>query len=252
MNPTIPPTTNEAEWMPFVERYRRGEWRAPIFTDILLAETRRLGPAQSLTLLDIGCGKGFDDDKRLQEKIAAQAGRYLGVEPDENIAPNPIFHQRYACRFEEAPIDPGSVDLAFAVMVLEHLEFPDRFWSHLHHVLREGGVFWGFTIDSRHWFAKASSLTKRLGIKEWYLNWLHGNRGEERYENYPVYYRCNTPEKIQHLTQTFRSRTLLNFNRIGQLDYYFPKTIRWIGRGVDRVMLARGLPGHILAIRVEK
>jgi SAM-dependent methyltransferase len=252
MEPTIHRGTKEIDWAPFVERYRRGEWRAPIFADIILTEMRRLGPPHTLTLLDIGCGKGFDDDRRLQAKIAVEAGQYLGVEPDERIAPNPLFHHFYSCRFEEAPLGPGSVDLAFAVMVLEHLEFPDRFWSHLHRILREGGAFWGFTMDARHWFAKASSLTKKLGIKEWYLNWLHGRKGEERYENYPVYYRSNTPEQIQRWTPAFRSRTFLNFNRIGQLDYYFPASLRWIGRGMDRYWLDRGLPGPILAVRVEK
>lgn len=251
MNP-INRETDEADWLPFVERYQRGEWRAPLFTDIILAEMRRLGPCGSLTTLDIGCGKGFDDDTRLQAKIAAESGRYLGVEPDQSIAPNPIFQHLYHCRFEEAPIEPGSVDIAFAVMVLEHLEFPDRFWSQLHNVLRHGGVFWGFTMDSRHWFSKASSLTKRLGIKDWYLNWLHGRKGDERYENYPVYYRCNTPEQIRRLTHAFRSRICLNFNRIGQLDYYFPRSLRWMGRRVDQYLLSRKLPGHIMVVRVEK
>lgn len=251
MNP-IHKETNEADWMPFVERYQQGEWRAPIFTDIIREEMRRLGPSQSLTLLDIGCGKGFDDDTRLQAKIAAEAGRYLGVEPDQRIEPKPIFQPLYPCRLEDAPIEPGSVDLAFAVMVLEHLEFPDRFWRRLHEVLREGGVFWGFTMHASHWFAKASSLSKKLGIKEWYLNWLHGKKGDERYENYPVFYRSNTPEQIRPLTHAFRSTTFLHFSRVGQLDFYFPKSLRWMGRRVDRYFLDRGLPGYILVVRVEK
>lgn len=240
------------DWAPFVERYRRGEWRAPVFCDMILADMRRLAPPRSLTLLDIGCGRGFDDDMPLQAKLAAEAGRYVGVEPDGGIEPNPIFQSLHHCLFEEAPIEPSSIDVAFAVMVLEHLESPDRFWSRLHEALRDGAVFWGFTIDSRHWFSKASSLTGRLGIKDWYLNRLHGKKGEERYENYPVYYRCNTPEQVERSAVGFRSMTFLNFHRVGQLDYYIPGPLRWIGRRLDRVVLDRGLPGSVMAVRVVK
>ena len=49
-------------------------------------------------------------------------------------------------------------------------------------------------------------------IKDWYLNMLHGTRGEERYENYVVFYR----------------------------------------RAIDRFTIRMGFPGIILAVRVEK
>lgn len=241
-----------ADWKPFLERYQAGEWRASIFCDMILRDMGELGASRSLTLLDIGCGKGFDDDRRLQARIAAESGRYLGVEPDANIAAGDVFQHLYHCRFEEASIEPSTVDVAFAVMVLEHLESPEEFWSRLHNVLRDGGVFWGFTIDSRHWFAKMSTLMKTLGLKEWYLNRLHGMRGQGRYENYPVHYRSNTPDQIQRWTRDFRSSTILNFHRIGQLDYYLPKSLRWLGRRLDRYLLRRGLPGSIMAVRVVK
>jgi hypothetical protein len=84
------------------------------------------------------------------------------------------------------------------------------------------------------------------------LNRLHGNKGEGRYENYPVYYRCNTPEQIQQSTYSFQSRMVLNFHRVGQLDYYIPRSLRWLGRRVDRYIQSRGLPGSILAVRIVK
>jgi SAM-dependent methyltransferase len=238
--------------LPYTERYRNGEWRAPIFRDMILADMEILGPRQSLTLLDIGCGRGFDDDPGLQSSLAREAGWYVGVEPDPSMPLAGVINQAYRCPFEDAPISPSSVDLAFAVMVLEHLQSPGLFWNKLAMVLRPGGIFWGFTMDRRHWFVKASLLAKRLGIKDLYLTCLHGRRREERYENYPVAYGSNSPRQIEGLARDFRSVTFVNFNQVGQLDYYYPRGLKWLGRTLDRWSFRRGLPGSILAVRAVK
>lgn len=239
-------------WLSFTERYQRGEWRAPIFRDLILADMASLGPPRSLSVLDIGCGKGFDDNLKLQTELASAAGRYWGVEPDSSIQLNPVIEQVSHCLFEDAQLGHKTVDVAFCVMVLEHLAAPCEFFKKLHEVLREGGVFWGFTVDSRHWFATASMLAKKLRFTDWYLNLLQGKAGESRYENYAVYYRSNTPEQLKQLTTGFRSTAVLNFHRIGQMDYYLPKGVRWLGRLADRYLRARGLPGSILAVRVVR
>jgi len=138
-------------------------------------------------------------------------------------------------------------------MVLEHLENPQVFWDKVYKILRPGGVFWGFTADARHWFVSASQLSEKLHVKDWYLNFLLGKRGEQRYENYKVFYRNNTPDQLNHMTQSFGDRTVLNFNnRVGQLDYYLPKKLRWAGRALDQYSIYRGWPGSILAVRVIK
>jgi len=243
----------EPLWAPYLQRYASGEWRAPIFRDMVLADARALEHGRGkLSFLDIGCGGGFDGDARLQHSLARVAGEYIGVEPDEAIEVGDMFSATHRCFFEDADIADGSIDMAFAVMVLEHFENPEAFWEKVHKVLRKGGVFWGFTVDARHWFVSASLLTEKLRVKDMYLNLLHGKRGEERYENYEVYYRTNTPEQIQGLTQAFASTTVLNFRKVGQLDYYFPRSMRWLGRSVDRLALRMGWPGSVMAVRVEK
>ncbi len=67
-------------WAPYVERYRRGEWRDRILHDLILEDARQRG--DGLTFLDIGCGHGFDGDVPLQRSLARAAGRYVGIEPD--------------------------------------------------------------------------------------------------------------------------------------------------------------------------
>ena len=243
----------EPQWEPFLRRYTDGEWRAPIFRDMLLADAKALEKDRGgLTFLDIGCGGGFDGDGELQASIAQVAGQYIGIEPDTAIEIGSMFSSSYRCSFEDAPIEDNSIDLAFAVMVLEHFDNPQVFWDKVHKVLRKGGVFWGFTVDARHWFVSASVLTEKLHVKDMYLDMLHGKRGEERYENYGVFYRTNTPEQIEGLTNSFASTTVLNFYRVGQLDYYFPSSLQWMGRAVDRFAARMGWPGSLLAVRVEK
>jgi SAM-dependent methyltransferase len=243
----------DEKWAPYLQRYADGEWRAAIFRDMILSDAQMLSQKKdNLSFLDIGCGGGFDSDPKLQRSIAQAAGKYIGIEPDTDIELSPVFHSVHRCCFEDAPLDPDSVDIAFAVMVLEHSDKPELFWRKVHRVLRRGGVFWGFTVDARHWFVTASLLTERLHIKDLYLNMLLGKRGEERYENYGVFYRSNTPKQIQGMTRVFASTTILNFQRVGQIDDYIPAKLRWLSRTFDRYAIRMGRPGSLMAVRAEK
>ncbi len=237
-------------WMPYLDRYRRGEWRDRILHDLILKDARQRG--DNLTFLDIGCGRGFDGSVPLQQSLARAAGRYLGVEPDCAVCPGEHVTEVYRCFFEDAPLPPGSVDVAFAVMVLEHLPNPERFWDKLYAVLRDGGVFWGLTVDARHWFCRASRWAERLRIKELYLNALLGTRGEERYESYPAYYRTNSPRQIVPFVRRFRGCDFINFAREGQLESYLPRLLRPVLRWLDREAIKHQRPGTLLAVRVEK
>jgi SAM-dependent methyltransferase len=235
---------------PYLERYRKGEWRDRIFRDMILDDVRPEG--KGLTFLDIGCGHGFDGDVPLQESLARVAGAFIGIEPDTAVRPLPCFTQVHACLFEDAPLAPGSIDVAYAIMVLEHLAEPQRFWDKLHAVLAPGGVFWGLTVDSRHWFCRFSRGFDRLGIKDVYLRFLIGRRGQERYENYPVFYRSNSPEQIAPLVRQFHSHEFHNFARVGQCNGYFPAPLRPFVSAWDRRALRKNRPGTLLAVRVQK
>jgi SAM-dependent methyltransferase len=242
-----------AQWEPYVRRYSSGEWRALAFRDLILADSLALKTRRDkLTFLDIGCGRGFDGSSRLQRSLAEAAERYIGVEPDESVELGDVFAATHRCFFEDAPIEDESIDIAFAVMVLEHIPDPQKFWKKVHRVLRKGGCFWGFTVDARHWFFLMSTLMEKLRVKDLYLNKLHGKRGEERYENYPVFYRINTPRQVANLTADFSASTILNFNRIGQLDFYVPKKLRWLAHSMDSLAIRAGWPGSVMAMRVEK
>jgi len=239
------------EWAPYLERYRAGEWRDRIFRDMILADARRVKPKPKI--LDIGCGDGFDGSVPLQRSIAEVAGSYIGIEPDPRIPLGDYFTETHRCFFEQAPLAAGSVDLAYAVMVLEHLPRPQAFWDKLHDILADGGVFWGLTVDARHLFARLSLWADWLRVKDFYLDHVLGrDLGAGRYKNYPTYYKTNTPRRIAQLAQPFRSCECINFSRVGQWSPYLPGWLRAMANRIDRRAIRGGRPGTLLIVRAVK
>ena len=235
---------------PMMQRYREGTCRDRIIHDFILADAAKLG--RDLTFLDIGCGKGFDTDIPLQESLVRAAGNYIGIEPDTAVTPGEYIKDVRRCLFEQADLPPQSVDVAFAIMVLEHLADPQPFWDKLHEVLVPGGVFWALTVDSRHWFYRASLWSQKLRFKDWYLSLIYGERGKDRYENYPVFYRCNTPEQVEHYARAFSSVTCFNMARVGQCDELFPRFLRPLSQRLENRAIQRGKPGTLFVVRAVK
>jgi SAM-dependent methyltransferase len=238
-------------WDPYIARYRAGEWRDRIFRDMVLADAEKLGPEP--TILDIGCGQGLDGNLRLQASIADAAGRFIGIEPDPEVALGDHFTETHRCLFEEAALEPGSIDLAYAVMVLEHIPMPQAFWDRMFDVLAVGGIFWGLTVDARHPFARLSLWAERLKIKNLYMDLVLGPVSDSgRYRNYSTHYRTNTPDRIRRLTRSFRSSEFINFSRVGQWSSSLPWPLRRIADALDERSIRKRRPGTLLAIRIVK
>ena len=177
-----------------IRQYEGGAYRARLVHDLILHDAAALG--DRCVFLDIGCGKGFDSDIPLQESLARSAGSYIGVEPDTAVTPAGHVTDLRRGFFEQADIAPASVHVAFAIMVLEHLEHPQPFWDKLYDVLVPGGVFWGLTVDARHWFSSASIWSERLRVKDWYLNRLMGDRGKGEVTPGPLLAIGNTTSRV--------------------------------------------------------
>ena len=232
-------------------RYRTRDRRSEVFRDLVLRDVKKFPPG-SATVLDIGCGRGFDGDAVAQRAIASRTSQFIGIEPDTKTVCQSVFSTLHRCTFEEAPVDRNSIHVAYSLFVLEHIETPWLFWEKLYDCLVPGGVFWGFTVDARHPFAFASTLLAVLRVKDVYLNWLHGERGADRYENFPTFYRANTRRQIHHCTSCFSQEDFLSLHRVGQLDNYFPRWARHLVHLAERMTIALHLPGSILALRLMK
>ena len=233
----------------YLQRYEQGEWRAQIFRDLILGDVRRLGFLP--VMLDIGCGSGFDGSQKIQAQLAEVSQKYIAVEPDLSVAVPSFVAKCYRCSFENADLAANSVDVAFCVMVLEHVAEEQKFWEKLIEILKPGGVFWGFTVDRRHFFSHVSMLMERLKIKTWFLDRLRGARGIERYENYQTFYRANSPRQIRPYVQNHFRCDFLSFSKVGQLDFYLPRSLRPAGHLLDCIQMATSLPGTLLAVRLE-
>jgi SAM-dependent methyltransferase len=239
-------------WRTWRSRLNGQEWRTPVFFEIVSGEIRARSGATRPTVLDIGCGCGFDGEARFQEALAAQAARFIGIEPDLNIHPPKIFSEVFRTLLEDAPIARGSVDVAYAIMVLEHVADPVRFWSRLYDILAPGGVFVAFSVNGAHWVAPLTRLLSATRLKTVYLDLLKGKRGSERYADYPVYYRTNTPDQVRRVAGAFRNVETLTFGAIGDAAFYAPQKLRPIVRGADKLAYKlRGQRTNII-IRAER
>jgi 2-polyprenyl-3-methyl-5-hydroxy-6-metoxy-1,4-benzoquinol methylase len=239
-------------WRIWLTRLRTKEWRTPIFFEIVSWEIGTRTGAKRPTVLDIGCGLGFDGEVRYQQALSTQAGRFIGIEPDRAIDPPKFFSEVYQTTLEEAPIARGSVDVAYAVMVLEHVAQPAAFWSRLHEILAPGGVFVAFSVNGAHWFAPISRFMSIINLKSKYLDLLQGKRGTERYVDYPVYYRTNTVSQIRRHAQQFRLIRTDLFGATGNVASYAPRRLQPIVRAIDS--LAYRLLGESIniVIRAER
>lgn len=231
-------------------------WRGPgeFYARLIVDDLESLGAASGPTVLDIGCGGGLLGASIWQQAIATRAGCYIGVEPDTAAEPAPVFARVHPCTFEEAPIEAASVDLAYAAMVLEHVRQPADFFAKLADVVRPGGVFWAFTVDRRHYFSWCSELLGALRLKDRYLDRVRGRRGENlaRYDNFPVYYRCNSPAALSRLAGNEFSLQTWSLHRLGQLDGYVPYRLRRLSRMADRLIIRARLPGSVLVARMVR
>ena len=236
-------------YQPHIEEYQNGTPRAKIFQSLILQDLKTV---ENPVVMDIGCGKGLDGAADLARVVANRSKSYIGIEPDTSIPWPTYITTLHRTTLERAAIKESSVDVAFCAMVLEHVSDPATFMNRVHEVLKDGGVFWGFTVDARHWFPAISSLFDKIKIKEHYLHLLHGKRGEERYENYPVFYRLNTPEAVEKHVSRFSERTYLNLYRPNQLNFYMPSPLRSFGSALNGVSHAVGFPGTILCVRLQK
>jgi SAM-dependent methyltransferase len=237
-------------WEAYQQRYAAQEARARICHDLLIAELKQRGA--DCTVLDIGAGVGFDCEPELQQSIAQHCDRFIGVEPDPAIPAPEYFDAWHATTLEEATAIPaGSVDVAYAYMVLEHLAEPQRFFGRLRALLAERGVFWAFTINRHSLFATISQAMERLRLKDLYLDRLDGARGAERYLNYPTFYRANCRRDLERAAVGFAAMDLIPLWKAGQLDYYLPRLLRPPFRALDWLLEPTLIGATMLALRLQ-
>ena len=113
------------------------------------------------TIVDVGCGDGFHLD--VLRTHGSPAWNLVGVEPDERAAAIATAQGLtvHAAMLEDAPIEPGSVDLVYLIQTIEHVPDPVALLTSITAILKPGGRLVvvtdnvgspDFTLfHSRHW-----------------------------------------------------------------------------------------------------
>jgi 2-polyprenyl-3-methyl-5-hydroxy-6-metoxy-1,4-benzoquinol methylase len=241
---------SDQQWAVYRRQARQGKDRSQLFHDMVLADLALRGPGA--TLLDIGCGHGIHGNRSWQESLSAAAGRSIGIEPDRGVAVGDYFCQVHRCILEEAPLPAGSIDVAMAAFVLEHVADPQRFFGKLHEALVEGGVFLGMTINRRHAFALCSNLVQRMGLKRPLLAWVRRGGPAVDVETYRTFYRSNTRRALVRQAAAFRELRWMSFDCVGQFDAYLPPLLHRCAHAADRLARKLRLPGPTAIVRLQK
>lgn len=141
---------------------------------------RELRPDQ--TVLDIGAGAGELNRYRYRGRVR----RMVGVDLDPRITENPLLDEGFVANAYTLPFDDETIDLAFAVYVLEHIDDARRLVFEVHRVLKPGGSFFCLTPNRYHYVPVIASLTPHS-----FHRWFNRKRGRQDDDTFPTHYRMN-------------------------------------------------------------
>jgi SAM-dependent methyltransferase len=136
-----------------------------------------VGPLPNLRLLDIGCGEG-----QVMRAMAGRGADVVGLDATEDLA-------RLAGRAFVAALPSleavrsASVDGAYVVLVLEHLDDVTPFFSEARRVVRDGG---GLTVVVNHPFYSAPGAVAVTDPVDMEILWRPGTYLDDGYSDEPA------------------------------------------------------------------
>jgi SAM-dependent methyltransferase len=176
------------------------------FTDIdgaitFYARVRELLPADGVAL-DIGCGRGTQDDdpvgvRRDLRVLRGHCAKVIGIDVDPVGAENRFIDEFRLISPDgdfRWPVEDESIDLALADFVVEHVADPDAFFAEAARVVKPGGVICIRTINVHSYLGVASrAIPSRLHVSA--LRRAQPDRKSE--DVFPTVYRCNTRARLR-------------------------------------------------------
>lgn len=145
--------------------------------------------------LDVGGGSSpFPDNPKLAAELAARTGRFVGVDPSDNVFDNPYTREKHKLFIEEYTAS-APFDLATLRMVAEHVTDPAAVIGALGRLVKPGGLVVIFTVDLWSPITLVSRLVP-FDLHYPVKKFLWG--GEEK-DTFPTAYLMNTRRELKKL-----------------------------------------------------
>ena len=150
--------------------------------------------------LDLGCGhRVLPPWREVQEKELVKSSQCaVGLDYDlDSLRRHRSVSLRVRGELGRLPFPDGSVDVASANMVLEHLSDPVAVFREVHRVLAPGGKFIFHTPNDRGYATVAARLIPQRP-KEWLAGLLENRPAADVF---PTHYRANNVERLEALAR---------------------------------------------------
>ena len=147
--------------------------------------------SKSDILLDAGCGTGKETLLNYKEKVKFS----IGIDISPGIEENNTIHKKVLASVYNMPLHNGCVDIIVCQELIEHLEWPDKFFKEVARILKPQGIFIMMTPNLIGWRSLISKFTPYrfhvLMNKELYNN--------DKTDVFLTYYKANTFFRIKKL-----------------------------------------------------
>ncbi|PZV27787.1 MAG: SAM-dependent methyltransferase [Snowella sp.] len=152
----------------------------------------------SFVVLDLGCGRGShkEDPIHIRKNLRILKGKVskvIGIDVDQNAKDNPFLDEFYLIKGNSLPVESNSIDLIICDYVLEHISNPDKLFSEIYRVLKNGGYLCIRTTNQWSYVAIAATLIPNKYHSK-VTSIVQDSRKEE--DVFPIVYKCNSIQKI--------------------------------------------------------
>jgi len=184
----------------------------------------------SFVVLDVGCGRGSHDEDPITIRkglriLKNKARTVIGVDVDKYAAQNPFLDKFYLLDDDPWPLNDDSVDLIICDNVLEHVENPDKFFSEIYRISKDGCYLCIRTPNSWSYIAIISWLIPNIYHAR--ILAIVQNRKEE--DVFPTYYRCNSISKIRAILNKYQVEHIVYGYEAEPSYLSFSRFAYWLG-----------------------
>jgi ubiquinone/menaquinone biosynthesis C-methylase UbiE len=175
-------------------------------------------------VLDLGAGAGLVRQMNFRGKCHS----VCGLDPVQEVMKNESLDVAKVGSAENIPWPDSTFDVVFCNNVFEHLPHPERVFSEVFRVLKEGGVFLVKTPNRFHYVTMISAVTPHSFHV--FINKIRG-RGES--DTFSTLYRANSKRRLQELASGFEVIEIKEiegrpeYTRHGVLMMLYPLGIVW-------------------------